>query len=163
MKNILLVRSAPHLQLENNLSSIKNMFPNSIITLIENDNSVSVSDKYLLVDKINIYPHKGHYQFSKKISFDENEDFDESFVMIRDKIGYEQFNIFSFGLSLPTKRLWAINCDSQITQCHKSRLWKLLVFRYISKLTLVLLSKSKAAPPSSIKNVIKPVESMAAK
>ena len=115
MNEILLVRSAPLLQLEENLEMIEKTFPDSRIHLLEHANAIAAVKKMgLSFSSILTYPFDGPFSCDQTFDQISGKYFDHAIVQTSERDHICPANLLEFLQSLPTEKSWVCPPSSKI-------------------------------------------------
>ena len=115
VNEILLVRSAPLLQLEENLEIIRKTFPDSRIHLLEHGNAIAALEKMgLSFSSILTYPFDGPFSCNQAFDQISGKYFDHAIVQTSERDHICPVNLLDFLQSLPTEKSWVCPPSSKI-------------------------------------------------
>lgn len=144
MKKLLIIRSVPIQQLDNNLPEIIKEFPDHEITLLTHAHGIKLAEKYNEVNKIMVYPFKA--KFSPRIKWTELDtmSYDIVIVPVANLTGAGFFNVLLFSLKISAKEIYMCNLVSKIVKINKSKLIVKSIFHgfwmFLSSIVTIVLS-----------------------
>ncbi|KLV17839.1 hypothetical protein ABW02_24545 [Niallia circulans] len=144
MKKLLIIRSVPIQQLDNNLPEIRKEFPDHEITLLTHSHGIKLAEKYNEVNKIMVYPFKA--KFSPRIKWAELDtmSYDIVIVPVANLTGAGFFNVLLFSLKIRAKEIYMCNLVSKIVKINKSKLIAKSIFHgfwmFLSSIVTIVLS-----------------------
>lgn len=144
MKKLLIIRSVPIQQLDNNLPEIIKEFPDHEITLLTHEHGIKLAEKYNTVDNIMVYPFKA--KFSPRIKWNELDcmSFDIVIVPVANLTGAGFFNVMLFSLKIKANQIYMCNLVSNIVKINKSKLILKSIFHgfwmFLSSIITIVLS-----------------------
>lgn len=122
MNEILLVRSAPLLQFEENLVSITKQFPRSRIHILEHHKSIPElkkrKDKF---ESIISYPFETPFSSEHNLDLFTDKHFDHALVQTSDRENFCPANLYDFVKTLPADKFWLCSPSSKVSNWEKAR------------------------------------------
>jgi hypothetical protein len=115
-KRLLIIRSASFQQLDSNLLVIRKKFPDSEIHLLTHQHGSKLSEKFLEVKFIHIYPYKESFHSKRRAPEVEKIYFDDVVILVSNVTGAGFANVFDFSKQINARHLHICNLRSDIDQ-----------------------------------------------
>lgn len=122
MKKLLIIRSVSFQQLDMNIVAIQHQFPDYRLNLLTHEHGVKLAEKYKMIDKVYVYPHKSGFQWGKRVLELQSEYFDAVIIPVTNISGNGFLNVLLYSLMLKTKRRYICNLISEIKGITSSKI-----------------------------------------
>ncbi|MED1420456.1 hypothetical protein [Bacillus smithii] len=114
MTKLLIIRSASMQQLDKNLKTIMQKFPDYEYHMLTHEHSVKLVEKYNFIKKIIVYPYKESFSIKRQVPELKKETYDVVIIPVTNITGAGFFNVFQFSLSLKAKKRVVCNLVSDL-------------------------------------------------
>lgn len=114
MKKLLIIRSASMQQLDKNLKTIIQKFPDYEYHILTHEHSVKLVEKYNVIKKTIVYPYRESFSIKRQVPELQNETYDVVIIPVANLTGAGFFNVFQFSLSLKAKKRVVCNLISDL-------------------------------------------------
>jgi hypothetical protein len=122
VKEVLIIRSVSFQQLDQNLSKIKEHFPNGELSILTHEHGVKLAEKYNDIAYVYSYPVKGSFSYRRRAKALQGKRFDDIVIPVANLSGLGFFNVLLFSLTLSARRRWICNLVGELREISPARI-----------------------------------------